>query len=327
MKLKLSVFWLVGVVVHNQCSAMEHVKQEIKDLVLNEVTVDSDQKPSTTRLIYETFLEHTASVNNKKGLMGSPRQTIQPIQDQLDTCIASLQETDPEKYQLIMNFKKKAEANGKTPQDIENFIRNNLDQLAPIKGEMYEHLYNAHVEKIEADKKKDYELHQVLDKNGAVDKTTLLHALFYRSASMPSEQAKVEKEVEKSKPCVDKWLAKVQKTDPESHAILTQALEHAQTNNLTQHDAAPHLVAAVNKLKNIESLQALLKNVQAKSNLSQTKKIAGGIIALIGTIFTVITGSTGSVLGGLFGAKNTTVVAACTLRICLELMNVTIPAP
>lgn len=156
-----------------------------------------------------------------------------------------------------------------------------------------------------------------------VDESTLYHTLLYRSAAVQGGKEEVQKEVEKSKGCVDDWLKTIEKDHPIAHVILTQAYEQVKTNNLNQQDASPHLLNAVNQLTNVDSLLLPMKDVQSAHQKRTIWKQAGGIISAVAAGFTIVNISTGGILGGFFAAKNATVIE-CTLGICLSLMNVTI---
>jgi len=306
---------------------MEHVKKnKVKNLNLNEVIVVSgnqknmDEPLSTTRLMYEAFLDA-----NHGDELRSSQKTVKHIENELDSVIADLKNTDPEIYNLIIDFKQKAELNSKSPEEIESFIRKNLAELPAVN--MYKHLYSAHVVKIESDKKKDYELHEVLDETKEVDLSTIYHALLYRSASVRGGKEVVKKVVEKSENCLDTWLEKIKENDPEAYAIMMEAYHNAKNSNLTQQEAIPNILTAIDELKNIEPLQTLMQNIQQEYQIKETvdntwskayKVMAGLVVAAV-----TATGSMGGTLGGLFGASKVPVVA-CTLGHCLALMNVTI---
>lgn len=312
---------LLFLCVYAEFLAMEHEQKKISDL--HDIVVDKVDKannpPSIIQLVYTAFLERMAS---KKGVqMSSPQQAVHQIESELDKHIAALKDGDPEMYAAIMNFKLQAELNGKTQQEIKEFIETNLDKLSSIN--MYQHLYSAQAAKIESDKKKDYQLHDVLDNKELVNESTLYHTLLYRSAAIACGKEEVEKEVEKAKGCVDDWLKKIKEDHPIAYAILAQAYEEAKNNNLNQQDAGTHLLNAVNQLTNVDSLLLPMKDIQSAHQKTTIWKQAGGIIAAVVGIFSTISGSTGGILGGLFATKNATVIA-CTLGECIALMNVTI---
>jgi len=81
---------------------------------------------------------------------------------QLSEKIEKLKTIDPEMYESIMRFTKVAESNGKITQEIEDFIKTNLDRLPPM--DVYQHIFNAQSVKVKAAPKKDSELHEVLNK-------------------------------------------------------------------------------------------------------------------------------------------------------------------
>jgi hypothetical protein len=322
VKLRLLVFWLLAIVVQRDFLAMEHA-QDMFDL--NDVVVNADQNngifPNTIRLLFEGFLKNSTNKHNGESQSSNPQQAVQHLETQLNKQIEMLRTIDPEMYGLIMDFKKNAELNGKTQQEIEGFIQKNLDQLASIN--MYQHLYSAQSAKIESDKKKNYELHEVLDNTELVDESTLYHALLYRSAAAPGEKDDVQKEVEKSKGCVADWLETLKKEHPIAYVILTQVFEQVKNKKLNQQDASSHLLNAVNQLTNVDSLLLPMKDVQMAHQKKTIWKQAVGLISAVAGGFTILNISTGGLLGGFLGAKNMTVIA-CTLGECLALMNVTI---
>jgi len=156
-----------------------NINTDQKDLSFNEVKIDTQvELPSldTIQLMYEAVLEKklakkrsiqqnsvitsarqpdSVMITARQQNFMSPRQMVQPLKNELGKQVETLKETDPELYASIMNFKKEAEANGRTSEEIANFIQKNLDQLPKIKKkDMYEHLYHAEANKKESEKKK-----------------------------------------------------------------------------------------------------------------------------------------------------------------------------
>lgn len=345
MKLRCMVFWLLSVCVYGDFLAMELEvnakdpvkKSQVKSLDLSDVTVDignGDQEElDPIVLLFEAFLEKKMAKKMEKrkasGLQNlpttTPRQAILPIKNALTEQVEALKITDPELYQVIINFKKEAEANGKTTREIEGFIKQNLDQLPPQINTktMYKHLYNAKVATEESKKKKDYELREVLDEHGTVDLPTLLHAVLYRSASVQFGKEEVKQEVKTHESYLEQWLAKVQQTEPEAYAILMKTYEQAKNNNVNQQSAIPQLLNAVDQVK-VEALQLLLKDVQKDEEVKTTRSSVWssayklmGVIISVGMLFTTGTGST---LGALFGISETK--SGCTAAQCIA-MNIT----
>jgi len=336
MKLKVRFFWLLCVVMHGEFFAMEHYN--LKDVVIDQnAKVDQNvtAPQSLTGLMYTAALEADEKNNvqtrspRQKGQIRSPRQVVQQIEGKLDEYIAELKDVDPEMYLAIMNFQTQAQVSGKTTEEIEGFIRENLNKLGPIN--LYKHLYSAQLAKVEADKKKDYELHEVLDENEPVDHSTLYHTFLYRAAATISGgKDAMQQEVEKAKGsglfgynCVEAWLNEMEKAEPASHAILMPVYEQVKNQNLNQHQASLQLLDAVNKLPNIERLEAMMKDIQIKETKgSMLYKAICFVLSISGVGFG-FNGALGGVLGGLFATKNVTMVT-CTLGQCLALMNVTI---
>lgn len=325
---------LIVIFAYVDCLGMEIEKEvrksQVKGLDLSEVTVNMDkidqEDIDTIQLMYEALLKQqmTRRQTSRQSLpMTTPRQAVKPLKNELNRQVEALRFNDPEMYDVIMEFKKNAEANGRTPEEIAEFIEQNLEQLPqPIQNmDVYAHLYDAHISAVESQKKKDYALNEVLDENGTVDASTLLHTLMYRSPSFIDKES-AKKEVERSKKYSDDWLARVKENDPTGYAMLMKAYEDAQKQNLNQQQAAPQLVTTLDQL-NVIALQLLLKDAEkdheVKTTTTSVWSSAYKLMTLVVTVCIAISGSVGGVFGGLY---NHNANSNCTASQCIA-MNIT----
>ncbi len=331
----------------NLSEVKNNINTDHRDFNLNEIKVDTPiELPSldTIQLLYEAILEkklakkksiqqnvamssrqpETAIVTARQNFIApTPRQMVQPLKNELARQVDALQESDPDLYASIMDFKSIAEANGRTSEEIASFIQQNLDQLPKLKTKnVYEHLYHAEAEKKESEKKKDYELYDVLSDKAAVDHSTLCHVLLYRSASVKFSKEEAQLAVEKHKNYLDVWLDRIKEDEPEAYALLMQAYEQTKNKNLDQQSASLQILDAINQTQT-GTLQLLLKQVEKEHEVKEatttTWDKAYKTIGVIIAFATVITTGSGGVLGGLFGASKT--AAVCTLAACCLLIN------
>jgi succinate dehydrogenase flavin-adding protein (antitoxin of CptAB toxin-antitoxin module) len=331
-----TIFWLAIIFFSTNLFTMEHNQKPTK-VQLNEIKIDqlkssnggsgSSSDLPTVRMMYEELLDKHSP--NQSLSTSSNKIAIQKVQPQLEKQINQLKDSDPDLYQNIMKFKSAAEANGTKPEEIQKFIKQNLDQLPPVDAyHVYKHLYNAHLAKDEDERKKNFPIHELLNTEKPVDSSAVYSAVLYRSKSTKLKQKEViQQETEKAQPCLDEWLNQLKEKDPDMYNIIINACENAK--NKEQTEAIQEILDAIDQL-NPESLQLLMKDIQTAHQVDQATKEATDtvwskaykIIAALVGIFSGISTIPSGTLGGLLGTTKANTIA-CTLAQCLVIMNQT----